>query len=89
MGDIIKFPRKRKPSAPAQPGSVHSAITGRRGYRLIPDGRKRQRRCSYCPRESSNKATHVGLADGAAMTSGCEWHMLTWVREPKRGRNAR
>jgi hypothetical protein len=51
-------------------------------FALIAEPRQRRRRCASCMRQAGvkNYATHVGLANGIALASGCEWHMRLWVR---------
>lgn len=52
---------------------------------LIPDPRRRRRRCSGCAKAGvKSYATHVGTANGLAMISGRKWHMHRWAR--RRGR---
>jgi hypothetical protein len=41
-----------------------------------PASSSSRRRCPWCRR----RATHVGMANGVALTSGCEWHVAVWVR---------
>lgn len=38
---------------------------------------KSRKRCPCC----GNRASHVGMANGVALTSGCEWSVRVWVRE--------
>jgi len=50
-------------------------------FKLIPDGRQRRRQCWLCNDQGKrNYATHVGLCNGLAMCSGCEWHMRAWAK---------
>jgi hypothetical protein len=37
----------------------------------------KRRKCRHedCP----NRATHMGMCNGVALTHGCEWHMRKWV----------
>lgn len=48
------------------------------------DRRRGRRRCPYpvpggghCP----NPSTHYGMANGLALTEGCEWHVRRWVND--------
>lgn len=40
-----------------------------------PIAPRSRRRCHCC----GKRATHVGMANGLAMTSGCEWAVARWV----------
>jgi hypothetical protein len=44
-----------------------------------PDMRRGRRWCPWCP--TRNRATHVGLANGIGLMSGCEWHVRQWVKD--------
>lgn len=48
----------------------------------------RRRRCRYCPANARKAATHVGYANGVAMTQGCEWHVHKWFNDTLRYRRA-
>jgi hypothetical protein len=37
-----------------------------------------RRRCSCCNR----RATHMGMGDGVGLTTGCEWLIRRWVKDP-------
>lgn len=68
--------RLASPGGWGQVGSVDMA----RYAQFIEDGRRRRRRCGHgddCP----NRATHLGMANGVALTTGCEFHMRVWVRD--------
>ncbi len=54
-------------------GQVGAATMTRYSKPARPRSR---RRCPWCHR----RATHVGMANGVALTSGCEWHVAVWVR---------
>lgn len=49
---------------------------------LVPKDPKdaSRRSCPFTP--CRGKSTHMGQANGVTMTSGCEWHMRLWVRDP-------
>ncbi len=42
-------------------------------------GRKGRRICPCCKRRS----THLGMANGIALSYGCEWRMTRWVKDPR------
>jgi hypothetical protein len=44
----------------------------------------RRRRCSPCSRPRP-AATHVGMCNGLALMSGCEWHVRKWVQGQEQG----
>lgn len=54
-------------------GVIVGSATGRRTMKPTTS----RRRCPCGQRE-----THVGLGDGVALTSGCEWCVRLWVRDP-------
>ena len=56
--------------------SVHNAETGRRTMQPVPPG---THRLCYCG--CGKRASHIGMADGAGMTVGCEWSVRLWVRD--------
>ena len=56
--------------------TVADALRHPRTWMLLPMSSRR--RCSCCTR----RATHAGLANGCAMTVGCEWRVRQWVRDP-------
>jgi hypothetical protein len=40
-----------------------------------------RRRCSWCSNVGgSGKCTHLGMANGLCLCSGCEFHIAMWVR---------
>lgn len=47
-------------------------------------------RCRKCPGKGYQRprTTHAGTAGGAAMTSGCEWHVRQWLRDARRRQKA-
>ena len=52
-----------------------------RGVRTMVEKSKTDRRrskCSCC----GKRVTYVGLGDGVGLTSGCEWFVRRWVRDP-------
>ena len=54
--------------------TVYSAKTGRR-Y-IEPVNRRSRVRCACC----GNRATHLLMADGAAMGTGCELYGRRWAK---------
>lgn len=56
-----------------------SATEHQRTMRFIEDGRRRRRQCGG---GCDARATHLGLANGVALMSGCEWHVRMWVKSP-------
>ena len=44
-----------------------------------------RRRCPWCPKGHRKRAAYVGMANGVALTSGCEWHVRMWMdgKEPQ------
>lgn len=59
-------------------GRWGSASEHQRYMEEIPVLPGRKRRCGYgCGKPS----THMGMANGLCLTSGCEWHMRIWVRD--------
>ena len=62
---------------------LHAANTAihPRWLSVRPNRRRGPRYCPWCPKRT-NKATHVGICNGLAMVSGCEWHMRMWLRNP-------
>lgn len=61
------------------------------GLRIAREGvrapRVTRHRCRYCPRGSSNRVTHLGMANGVALMSACEWHAHRWARAAASRRN--
>lgn len=49
-------------------------------YALAMDSKRRNR--GECGCGCGRKTTHVGVANGMGMTSGCEWSIRQWVRNP-------
>jgi len=72
---------KARLSSPGGWGQVGSAADHQR-YAKPVRSQSRQR-CPWCPKEQRPRATHLGMANGVALTSGCEWHVAMWVREPQ------
>ncbi len=54
--------------------TVYSAKTGFR--HIEPVGKRSRVRCACC----GNRATHLLMADGAAMGTGCELYGRRWVK---------
>lgn len=73
---------RAKVASPGGWGAVANADEHPRYIQLI-DGRERNRRRCDCG--CGGKCTHVGCANGLGMTSGCEWSMRQWVRDPNAG----
>lgn len=46
----------------------------------VREGRRGRRICKV--NGCQNKCTHVGLANGVALMSGCEWHVRRWCKDP-------
>jgi hypothetical protein len=49
-----------------------------------PQMRRRCGRCGDDGRKATATkatATHVGMTNGVALTSGCEWHVYQWIKE--------
>lgn len=59
-------------------GEVGDAELSPRYVIRKPDQRRGQRFCHRCL--GGVRATHLGMANGVALTSGCEWHMYEWAR---------
>lgn len=57
---------------------VANALTDPRSMRKV-DSRSRRRCWCGC----KTRATHIGLANGLAMTRGCELFIRRWVRNPR------
>jgi hypothetical protein len=38
---------------------------------------------AICGCGCGSRCTHVGMVNGLGMTSGCEWSMRQWVRDPQ------
>ncbi len=55
----------------------------------IKDRRRGRRRCQLWSGPGlgtcTRPCTHLGLANGVALMSGCEWHVRRWVRDPGAG----
>jgi hypothetical protein len=47
--------------------------------RYLQEASSRRRRCVWC--RNKRAATHLGMANGVCLASGCEWHMRQWVRD--------
>ena len=62
-------------------GTYGSAADPYRYVKLLP-GRFRNRRRSPCG--CGGKASHVGMSNGLAMTSGCEMSMRRWMKTEHR-----
>lgn len=69
---------KAQLTSPGGWGTVGSATEHQRYSKRAND--KSRRRCPWCPKGHRKRATHVGMANGLALTSGCEWHVAMWVR---------
>jgi hypothetical protein len=46
----------------------------------VPAPSKSRRRC-HCG--CNRRATHIGMANGLALTHGCELRIARWVRDPR------
>ena len=55
-----------------------NAFTDPRSIGKVPSRMRRRCHCG-CKR----RATHTGLANGIAMTHGCELYIRRWVRDPR------
>lgn len=62
-----------------EPEPVKAIAAGQPGWGVIA-GRYRNRRKCWCG--CAGKISHGGYANGLAMTSGCEWAMRRWVKDP-------
>lgn len=51
--------------------------------RYLEPAINRRRRCLACPRPRP-ATTHVGMCNGLALMSGCEWHVRLWVQQGDR-----
>lgn len=58
--------------------TVANAMTDRRSKVHVPA--KSRRKC-YCG--CNQRATHLGLANGVVMMTGCELSVLRWVKNPR------
>lgn len=57
-------------------GTRHGSARGHRAMvAASPQSRRR------CPCGCGTRATHTGLGDGLALTSGCELSVRRWVRD--------
>lgn len=46
-----------------------------------PDRRRGARWCHSCAAVGVRRPmTHMGMSNGLALTSGCEWHIRQWTR---------
>lgn len=70
-------------SSPGGWATVGSASEHRRYAKRI-EGRRGRRRCPWCPDGQTKRSTHVGMANGVALATGCEWHVAVWVRDAGR-----
>jgi hypothetical protein len=68
---------KARLTSPGDWGEIASAEMTR--YSTPKPDRRRGPR--ICPWACSNKATHYGMANGMALTAGCEFHIAGWVRD--------
>lgn len=59
-------------------GTYGSSQEHRRYTQLLP-GRFRNRRKCHCG--CGGKSSHMGMANGLGLTSGCELSMRRWVRD--------
>lgn len=76
MGKVISFSDRQKVK-------FHSSyragsIFGQRTMQPLPGSSRR--RCSHC----KQRATHMGMGDGVALTSGCEFYVRLWCKDPIR-----
>lgn len=55
-----------------------NALTDPRYAELLPGRIRNRRRCSC---GCGGKCSHAGMANGLAMTSGCELSMRRWARD--------
>ena len=78
MAEPSRAALRARAASPGGWGQVADARTGPRYSELLP-GRFRNRRRCYCG--CGAKASHVGMANGLGMTSGCELSMRRWVRD--------
>lgn len=59
-------------------GMYASATEHHRYAQLLPGRHRNGRRCDC---GCGGKASHAGMANGLALTSGCEWSMRRWARD--------
>lgn len=59
-------------------GEVASSVSHVRYIQAI-EGRKGRRKC-YCG--CGTRSTHLGMANGICLESGCEFSMRQWVKDP-------
>jgi hypothetical protein len=74
---------KARLTSPGGWGQVGSASDHQR-YAKKNVGSDR-RRCPFCPKATRKRNTHVGMANGVALVSGCQWHVAQWVRHGSAG----
>jgi hypothetical protein len=71
-------------SSPGDWGVYANAGEHQRYMERVEDLRSR---CAYCPKPEVGmkpRATHLGMCNGLALMSGCEWHVRKWVKEARR-----
>jgi hypothetical protein len=73
----IRDETRARLASPGRWGEEGNAAAGPRHVAEAPD---RRRRCSC---GCKGRTTHVGYANGCAMTSGCELYVRRWVRDPR------
>lgn len=80
---------KERAARLASPGAWGEVCSAEHGRYSVPkvDRRRGFRWCSWCERAGHDRMrnTHTGMANGGALTSGCEWHMARWVRDGYEG----
>lgn len=73
---------RAKTASPGGWGWSANAETDPRYIQLMPGQYRNRRRCDC---GCGGKCSHAGMANGLAMTRGCEWSMRRWVRDPNAG----
>lgn len=67
--------RARLSSPPGSWGQYGSSLDHVRYMKPVLSTSRRRCHCGC-----GKRATYVGMANGVALTSGCEWSMRRWVR---------
>lgn len=76
-GPAMSDNERARAAALGQAGWGQHASTQQRRYAAEASDRRRKCHCGC-----GGRATHVGMANGLALMSGCHWHVRLWVKDP-------
>ncbi len=84
MGDLNSMSQAARSAAMRGGMEGWGAVGGVDHIRYMEPRKKRPGRQPKCSCGCDREKTHLGLANGVCLISGCEWRVRRWVKEGER-----